>query len=364
MKDIKDIRVEINDIDSQMRDLFSRRMELVKDVAEYKKSLGLQILDPEREQQVIDNNVAKLDSDELKPYYVDFLKSTMKVSRNFQRKLNEGMKVSYSGVKGAYAYIAAKRLFPDADIVSTPNFAAAYDCVVKGDADVCVLPIENSYAGDVGLVNDLMFKGDLYLTDVFELEIIHNLIVKPGTKLEDIKKVISHQQALSQCHTFIEQNKLAVQDFPNTAMAAEYLSKCDDASIGVIASAEVAELYGLEIIKENINDSRLNTTRFGVFSKAMAAPHHTKMGDHFVLMFTVANEAGALATTLNIIGSHGFNMRTLRSRPLKELLWSYYFLAELDGDITSRDAKEMLQELTTVCACLKVAGTYYTEARK
>ena len=127
---------------------------------------------------------------------------------------------------------------------------------------------------------------------------------------------------------------------------------------------EVAELYGLEILKENINDSRLNTTRFGVFAKAMATPHKSKMGDHFILMFTVANEAGALATTLNIIGSHGFNMRTLRSRPLKELLWNYYFFAELDGDITSRDAKEMLQELKTVCDCLKVVGTYYTGAKK
>ena len=364
MKDLKDIRLEINDIDSQMRDLFSRRMDLVKEVAEYKKSLGLQILDAEREQQVINNNVEKLDNNEIKPYYVDFLKYSMLVSRNYQRKIIEGMKVSYSGVKGAYAYIAAKRLFPDAQIISTPNFAAAYDCVVNGESDVCVLPIENSYAGDVGLVNDLMFKGDLYLTDVFELEIVHNLLVKPGTKLDQIKKVISHQQALSQCHTFIENNNLAVQDFPNTAMAAQYLSECDDATIGVIASEEVADLYGLEIIKENINDSRLNTTRFGVFSKTMAAPRQSKMGDHFILMFTVANEAGALATTLNIIGSHGFNMRTLRSRPLKELLWSYYFLAELDGDISSKDAKEMLQELTTVCACLKVVGTYYTQARK
>ena len=364
MKDLKDIRVEINEIDSQLRDLFSRRMNLSKEVAEYKKALGLQILDAEREQQVIKNNVEKLENDELKPYYVDFLESVMKISRNYQRVLNVGMKVAYSGVPGAYAYIAGKRLFPDAELISVPNFAAAYDSVVNGDSDVCVLPIENSYAGDVGLVNDLMFKGNLYLTDVFDLEIVHNLIVKPGTKIENIKKVISHQQALSQCHTFIDNHNLSVQDYPNTAMAAKYLSETDDDTIGVIASAEVAELYGLEIIKENINDSRLNTTRFGVFSKAMAAPHKSKSGDHFILMFTVANEAGSLASTLNIIGSHGFNMRTLRSRPLKELLWNYYFFAELDGDISSRDAKEMLQELTTVCDHLKVVGTYCSQSRK
>ncbi|MCQ2087166.1 MAG: chorismate mutase [Bacilli bacterium] len=364
MKELKDIRIEINKIDSQMRDLFSQRMELSKQVAEYKKSLGLQILDSEREQQVINNNANAITNDEIKPFYVDFLKSVMKVSRDYQRVLNIGMKVAYSGVPGAYAYIAGKRLFPDAELISVPNFAAAYESVVNGESDVCVLPIENSYAGDVGLVNDLMFKGNLFLTDVYDLEILHNLLVKPGTKLENIKKVISHQQALSQCHSFIEKNNLLVQDYPNTAMAAKFLSESDDATIGVIASAEVAELYGLEIIKENINDSRLNTTRFGVFSKAMSTPRQSKSGDHFILMFTVANQAGSLATTLNIIGSHGFNMRTLRSRPLKELLWSYYFLAELDGDISSRDAKEMLQELETVCDNLKVAGAYYSQARK
>lgn len=364
MKDLKDIRLEINDIDAQIRDLFSRRMDCVKEVAAYKKELGLQIFDAEREQQVIANNVEKLENNQIKPYYVDFLNSMMKVSRDYQRVLNIGMKVAYSGVAGAYAYIAGKRLFPDAELISEPNFAAAYDSVVKGDADVCVLPIENSYAGDVGLVNDLMFKGSLYLTDVFELEIVHNLLVKPGTKIQDVKKVISHQQALSQCHTFIEKNGLSVQDYPNTAMAAKFLSESDDATVGVIASAEVAELYGLEIVKENINDSRLNTTRFGVFARAMATPHKSKTGNHFILMFTVANEAGSLATTLNIIGSHGFNMRTLRSRPLKELLWNYYFFAELEGDITSTDAKEMLQELTTVCDNLKVVGSYYLKARE
>lgn len=364
MKDLKNIREEINKIDASMADLFTKRMDLVSEVAEYKKEHGLQIYDKERETLIVKNNLRFINNENYKDSYIDFLNSTMSISRKYQSKLIEGMKVSYSGVPGAYAYIAGKKLFPEAILVSYPSFADAYQAVSKGEVDVAILPIENSYAGDVGLVNDLMFQGNLYISDVFELEVVHNLLVKKGTKLEDIKKVISHPQALSQCHEFIEKHHLQAEECANTALAARMVSEGDDTSVAVIASKEATELYDLELLESGINDSRLNTTRFGVFSKTLPESHKSKMGDHFIIMFTVANEAGSLATTLNIIGSHGFNMRTLRSRPLKELLWSYYFFVELDGDVDSDEAKDMMRELSTICDCLKIAGTYYTPSRK
>ena len=151
----------------------------------------------------------------------------------------------------------------------------------------------------------------------------------------------------------------------NTAIAAYELSQSDDDSVAVIASKEVASLYDLEILQANINESRNNTTRFAVFSKVLNKRKViNKMGEHFILVFTVLNEAGALAKTLNIIGAHNFNMRTLRSRPMKELLWNYYFFVEADGDINSSDGQDMIKELSSVCDRLKVVGTYYSYVEK
>ncbi len=364
MKDIKETRKQINEIDKEMANLFERRMELAKDVAEYKKELGLPIEDKVREKEVIARNSDLIANSEIKDLYIDFINSNMNISKRYQRRLLEGMKVAYCGVEGAFAHIASKRLFATSKLIGYPSFMAAYNSVEQSECDVCVLPLENSFAGDVGLVMDLMFQGNLYVNDVIEIEVYHNLLVKKGTKLEDVKKVMSHQQALSQCRDFIEKHQFETVEYPNTALAAKALSESDDASIAVIASEEVADLYGLEILKSHINVSSTNTTRFAVFSKTMNKECASKMGSHFILMFTVANEAGSLASTLNIIGSHGFNMRTLRSRPMKELMWNYYFFVELDGNAFSSDGREMIAELSSFCDRLKVVGTYHSKAEK
>ena len=190
-------------------------------------------------------------------------------------------------------------------------------------------------------------------------------IGKKGTNIKNIKKVISHPQALSQCNSYILEKGFEKVESSNTAIAAYELSQSDDDSVAVIASKEVANLYDLEVLQANINESRNNTTRFAVFSKVLNKRKVVnKMGEHFILVFTVLNEAGALAKTLNIIGAHNFNMRTLRSRPMKELLWNYYFFVEADGDINSSDGQDMIKELSSVCDRLKVVGTYYSYIEK
>ena len=158
MKDIKVIREEINEIDRCMRELFERRMAAAREVAEYKAAKGLPILDKEREARVIEMNASELASEELRPYYVNFLNSTMKVSRSYQDMLMKGMRVAYSGALGAFAYIAACKLFPSARKIAYPNFEEAYQAVVLGECDAVVLPIENSVGGEVGAVTDLMFS--------------------------------------------------------------------------------------------------------------------------------------------------------------------------------------------------------------
>lgn len=351
----------INEVDKEMAELFARRMEAAKLVAEHKKEHGLPVLDPAREEEVIRKNSAYLDGqpDEVRSCYVNFLRETMAVSRHYQHRLMEGMKVAYSGTEGAFACIAAGKIFPTAERVAFGNFQDAYQSVVKGECDVAVLPMENSSAGEVGQVADLLFSGPLYVNETFDLAVVHDLLVVPGAKIEDVETVVSHPQALSQCMPYIRRHGWKEREYVNTALAAEYVAKKGDKKLAAIASAEAAEVYGLEVAAGSINETSNNTTRFAVLSQVRnKAPARSGADMRFILMFTVRNEAGSLAKAMDIIGCYGFNMNSLRSRPMKQLLWEYYFYVEAEGNIDSPDGVEMLRALSACCDQLKVVGSY------
>lgn len=365
MSDLNDARQKINAIDKEMAKLFVERMNASKEVANYKMEHGLPIYDRIREEEVIKKNTEFIENEDLKKYYVMFMKDLMNTSKVYQQELMNGLKVGYSGVPGAFGYIAAKRMFNNANLISYSDFATAYKACEAGECDIVVLPTENSYAGDVGTVMDLMFSGSLYVNQMIDLDVVHNLIGCNGSSKDSIKKVYSHAQALAQCAEYIHQNNFEEFEYPNTAMAAKMIAEKCDPSIAAIASIETAELYNLNIIEKNINASRNNTTRFAAFSRVQNLPNRTaKMGEYFILVFTVKNEAGALANALNIIGSHGFNMRTLRSRPMKELMWNYYFYVELDGNINTIDGSDMLKQLSSMCDRLKLVGAYTSRVYK
>jgi prephenate dehydratase len=202
---------------------------------------------------------------------------------------------------------------------------------------------------------DLIFSGTLHVNGIYELEIHQNLLGVPEATIEDIKKVTSHPQALSQCHDYIKMRGLETEEANNTALAAKAVAKAGDKSFGAIASVETAELYGLKIIEPNVNKSGENTTRFAVLSKVLA---NSPALSSTVLMLTVKHEAGSLANAISIIGNHGYNMTALRSRPMKKHSWQYYFYIEIDGTVDGENGKKMLAELDTVCDQLKVAGTF------
>ena len=197
---LEEARKIINEADAEMARLFVKRMKAAELVYEHKKEFGLPILDEKREQDVIAKNAALVEDEVLKGYYMDYLKHLMSVSRAYQYRLQSGLKVAYSGVEGAFAHIAAGRIFPAGSRVSYSDFKAAYDAVVRGECDAAVLPIENSYAGEVGQTIDLLFEGSLYVNGIYELEIHQNLLGLPEASVENIRKVASHPQALSQCH--------------------------------------------------------------------------------------------------------------------------------------------------------------------
>ena len=352
---LEEARRIINEVDSKMAELFVKRMRAAEMVYEHKKEFGLPILDPKREDAVIERNSALVEDEVLKGYYIDYLKHVMSVSRAYQYRMQSGLKVAYSGVEGAFAHIAAGRIFPEGNCVSYSDFKAAYNSVVNGESDVAVLPIENSYAGEVGQTLDLIFSGTLHINGIYELEIHQNLLGIQGASVDDIKKVTSHPQALSQCHDYIKMRGYETEEANNTALAAKAVVKAGDKSYGAIASVETAELYGLKVIEANINKSGENTTRFAVLSKVR---DNSSALPSTVMMLTVKHEAGSLANAISIIGKYGYSMTALRSRPMKKHSWQYYFYIEIDGTVDNENGEKMLEELSNVCDQLKVAGTF------
>lgn len=364
MDNLEKCRKQINEIDDAMAVLFEQRMQAARMIGEYKKEHGLPVKDQARENAIIAKGKKRISEKEFEGYYVDFQKSLMSISCALQEQITAGMKIGYSGVPGAYAYIAAKQLFPEAKLIPFANFEPAYRAAENGEVDCAVLPLENSYAGDVGAVMDLMFAGHLFVNQIYDLDIEHQILGVSGADIKQVRTVVSHPQALSQCDNYIKYHNLETVEFSNTARAAEYVKGLNDPTVAAIASCETASLYGLDILERNIQSMKNNTSRFGVFSRAQNLPQAEARDDScgFMLMFTVPNEAGSLAITLDIIGAHGFNMRNLKSRPMKDLLWSYYFYVEAEGNIVTDEGSDMLSELKAVCGQMKLIGTYSINA--
>ena len=342
--DLQESREVIRQVDEEMAKLFVKRMEAVRSVAAYKKERGLPIEDKEQEARVIKGRSALVEDPELRSFYVNFLQDTMDVSKRWQHYLMEGLRVAYSGVEGAFAHIAAGRIFPDGELESYPSFESAYEAVEKGECDVAVL--------------DLMFSGDLYVNGVYDLSINQNLLGMPGTDISRIRTVYSHPQAISQCRSYIRKHGFDAVSMANTALAAQKVAQDGDCSAAAIASEETADLYGLQILDHDINESKVNTTRFAVFSRVETKMAIRKDAGAFLLLFTVKDEAGGLAKAVNVISAYNFNMRVLRSRPMKDLPWHYYFYAEVEGDDSSENGRRMISALRGTCPGLKVVGRY------
>ena len=359
MTELERARKIINETDKEMARLFEARMDAARIVATYKKENGLPIDDFSREAEIIAHNSNYINNEEYRSYYINFLQGNIDLSKKLQHKLLDGMRVAYSGVEGAFANIAAEKIFPDAMAVGYKDFKAAYNSVVNGECDCAVLPIENSHNGDVGQVLDLAFFGSLFISGVYEIEVIQNLLGNKGATLSSIKEVISHPQALGQCAEFIREKGYKTIDAVNTAVAAKTVAESGRTDIAAIGSVEAGKKFGLQKIEGHINESGTNTTRFAVFTRAEKTA--TSYDKHFVMLFTVKNAAGSLGEAITVIGKHGFNLKALKSRPTKELVWDYYFYAEGEGDIMSNEGKAMLEDLKKCCNNLKILGHFEKE---
>ena len=354
MDQLQQARAQIDEIDAKMAALFEQRMQAVGQVAQYKARTGKQVFDPAREALVLEKNTARVQNPELQPYYREFLKKALAVSRAYQHVLIGQDVAAYQGVEGAWSHIALRQLFPFAKAQAYSTWNEVVEAVERGDAYCGVLPFENSNAGDVSAVLDLCYNHpNLWVVDVYDLPISQNLLVLPGTQLADLTHVYSHQQAIAQSETFLKQFRLPATAMPNTAMAAKYVAETGDRTKAAIASVETAALYGLEVLVPRINTDGDNTTRFIVLSREKPTA-----GNRFSLLFTLDNKPGKLAEVIQVIGRFGYDMESIKSRPLPHVPFDYYFYVELVGDPSADETAALLRELDHTCRTVRLLGVY------
>ena len=354
MDALEQARAEIDTVDAQLAALFERRMAAVLQVAEYKRAHGLPIYDAAREAAVLEKAAARIQQPALRPYYKDHVQHMMDLAKQYEAAVLGRNRAAYQGVEGAFAHIALKALFPHAEAVSYSTWDEVFEAVASGEAAHGVVPFENSHAGDVSAVLDLCYNHpELWVVDVYDLPISQNLLVLPGTQLSQLRTVYSHQQAIAQSETFLKQFRLPATAMPNTAMAAKFVAESGDPSKAAIASAETAALYGLEVLVPSINTDGDNTTRF--IGRSREQP---TAGNRFSLLFTVDNKPGKLAEVIQVIGASGFNMESIKSRPMPHVPFEYYFYVELVGDAAAGETAALLRELDRTCRTVRLLGVY------
>ena len=339
MDTLEQARAEIDAVDAQLAALFERRMAAVLSVAQYKQAHGLPIFDAAREAVVLEKAAARIRNAALRPYYKDHVQNMMDVAKQYEAEVLGRNRAAYQGVEGAFAHIALRALFPHAEAVSCPTWDEVFDAVSRGDTAHGVVPFENSHAGDVSAVLDLCYNHpELWVVDVYDLPISQNLLVLPGTQLAQLKHVYSHQQAIAQSETFLKQFRLPATAMPNTAMAAKFVAESGAPSKAALASAETAALYGLEVLVPSIETPTA--------------------GNRFSLLFTLDNKPGKLAEVIQVIGRFGYDMESIKSRPLPHVPFDYYFYVELVGDPSADETAALLRELDHTCRTVRLLGVY------
>lgn len=357
MNQLEEARKEIDAVDREMAKLYTRRLDAVTKVLQYKKEHGLPILDSKREVQVIEKNVDQIENPHYKRPYRDFVKMMMRNSREYQQTLLSNDVIAYCGVKGAFGHLVTERLFPGSPTIHFKSFDEVFQAVVNRKAHYGVIPFENSNSGLVGEVLDGLRKYPVYIQKMADQQIEQCLLGMPEATLKDIEYVYSKDQALAQSKRFLQQLSVQTIAYPNTAMAAQYVASENDIHKAAIGAKENADLYGLKILAEHIEENSQNTTRFLVIGLEPA-----KTGNRFSIIFETQHISGSLAKIIEIIANHHLNMDSIQSRPRKNEPFEYFFYIEiLDDMLDSDNVKAALAEIKEVCESFKVLGMYPVE---
>ena len=378
MSELEQLRGDIDAIDRQIVDLMKQRMETVAQVAEYKKANNIPVLDSGRERALL-SKVGQEAGEELADYIQSMYRAIMAASRSYENgKLGRGSKVydgikkameetpqlfpqrpivACQGIEGAYSQIACDRLFKVPSILYFQSFDHVFKAVESGMCQYGILPIENSTAGSVNAVYDLMIRHNFSIVRSARLKVSHNLLAKPGTKLEDIRDIYSHEQAISQCAGFLVGLKnVAVHVVENTAVAARMVAQSERSDVAALSSRLCAEQYDLEIVQDNVQDQDNNYTRFICISKK---PEIYPGADRTSLMMTLPHKPGTLYNVLAKFYALNINLQKLESRPLPNREFEFMFYFDVEASVYAPELENLFRDLEAESEQLRYLGTYH-----
>ena len=375
--ELSDYRKRLDEIDEEILHLFSERMDIAVEIASWKQENSLPVLDARREKEKL-QRIEEMSDPELSDYSFTLFSMLMELSRSRQNRIlhrdspetraieaalrdtpqlfPEKAVVACQGVEGAYSGIACEKLFLRPSIFYFSSFDAVFTAVEKGLCRYGVIPVENSTAGTVNAVYDLMVKHDFRIVRSVRIKVDHNLLVRPGTKEEDIREIYSHGQALTQCASFLQRFPNAkIIPCENTAVAAKMVAESNDPGVAALSSRSCAKLYGLEILMGSVQDSDNNYTRFICISKNLEI---YPGADHTSLMMVIRDEPGTLHHVLARFYVLGINMHKLESRPIPGRNWEYRFYFDLDTSVYSPKFIQLMGELGDICEEYEYLGSY------
>lgn len=374
---IEELRKQIDEIDKDIVKLFCKRMQIAAGVAEYKRQHSLPVLDISRERALL-AKVADMAGEEFGGYTKVLYTNMFALSRSYQQGLLSGQSslqqmiqetiektaklfpetanVACQGIEGAYSQIAAQKIFDLPNITYYRSFEDVFDAVESGRSRYGVLPIENSCAGSVTKIFDLILSHKFYIVKSYRLKVDHNLLALPGSSMEKITDVYSHEQAINQCAGFLRQHpNIKVHVCANTAVAAKMVADSGRQDVAALSSRDCAQLYGLKNLCPSVQDMGNNYTRFICISKE---PEIYPGADKTTVMAVTTNTPGSLYNLLSHFYAHGINLTKLESRPIPDRDFEAMFYFDIDVSIYSPKFSKVLSELERICEDFRYLGSY------
>ncbi len=376
--ELKDVREQIDQLDRELVELFVRRMNCSAQVAEYKRNNHMQVLDPARERALLDK-VSELAGEEFEEYTRTLYSTILSLSRSYQhtrlsvesplyREIVSALEntsplfpdratIACQGVEGAYSQIAAERLFRAPNILFFSNWEKVFSAIEAGLCRYGVIPIENSTAGSVKQVYDLMIDRKFRIVRTVRIKIDHNLLAKDGVKLSDIREIYSHEQAINQCASFLATlgPDVKITRVENTAMAAQMVAQSDRRDVASLSSRSCAAQYGLSVLRSSVQDNGNNHTRF------ICITNQTEIypgADRTSLMIVAPHKPGALYRILSRFNALGINLLKLESRPIPDRDFEFMFYFDLKASVYSPKLAQLLSELEAECDEFSYLGSY------
>lgn len=377
--ELDQLRQEIDAVDKRLVEDIKERMKVAAEIAAYKREHGIPVMDSKREREVLHKIVEMAGDPMLSSYYKVLYSLLFELSRSYQNKLignnEEAFKdiraaientpkmfpkmarVACQGVEGAYSMIACEKLFNSPNIMYLGNFEGVFSAVENGLCEYGILPIENSTAGSVRKVYDLMLSHNFYIVRSTRIKVNHCLIAKQGTELKDVREIYSHEQAISQCSEFLKElgSGVKVTEVENTAVAAQMVAQSGRNDVAALSSYRCAELYGLKSIKSNVQDNGNNHTRFICISKK---PEIYPGANKTSVMMVLSHRPGALYKMLARFYALDINVVKLESRPMPDRDFEFMFYFDIETSVYSEEFVQMISELSDGTEEFHYLGSY------